>query len=248
MAIDYPVPPQNFNVAGNLQSKGVRGSTLASAATIAPTFRFHHVSGTTPIATITPPWDDFSGGLLVLVADGNFSFLTSGNILTALSVVQANTVIILDYDPVVAKWTVLSAFNPATAPGGAATQGSGLLNIRQRTAVATVNTGFTILPAVAGLKWRLVEVVMISEGGAAATATHVDVRGTQSAAGVNLVHAAVATLTQDAVVKMTTANVLAAGASYAQCDVNTAITGGSTTNNLSGTTFLHTVTTAALEP
>ncbi len=247
MGNEYPNPQPNFSVAGNRQ-QNIRGSIIASATTIAPTFRFHHVSGTTPIATITPPWDDFSGGLLVLVADGAFSFTTAGNILTAMSIVAVNSVIVLDYDPVAAKWTILSIFNPTLAVGGGGTTGSGLLNIRTRTATASVNTGVTLLPAVAGLKWRLAEAVMISEGGAAATATTVDIRGTQSAAGVNLVAAAVATLTQNAVVKMTTANVLAAGASFAQNDVNTAITLGSTTNNLSGTTFMHTILTAALEP
>lgn len=249
MANEYAVPPYAFQVAGNRQ-QSIRTATIASAATIAPTSRFFHVSGVAAIATITPPWDDFSGGLIVIVADGNFSFTTGGNILTAYSVSAANTVILLDYDPVAAKWTIISAFNPSGAPSGAA-GASGLLSIRVRTTTANVNAGATLLPAVTGFKWRLVDFAMVSVGGAAATATTVDIKATQSASVVKLFAVPVASLVQTAVVKPGTiaaSGPLADGAPFVQNDVSTAITIGSTTNNLSGSTNIDVVLVAALEP
>src|SRR3989442_13051691 len=44
------------------------GPIIASAATIAPTFFAHHVSGTVAIVTITPPFVGFMG-MICLIAD-----------------------------------------------------------------------------------------------------------------------------------------------------------------------------------
>lgn len=248
MANEYAVPNQNFQVAGNRQQQ-VEGVVIASAATIAPTRRLHHISGTTPIATITPPWDDFDGGLLVLVADGLFSWTTAGNIASAGAITQVGQCVLLDYDNVNSKWRVLAVMVPGG--GGVAGATTALVNIRNRTTTASVNAGATLLPAVPGYKWRLIDISMISVGGAAATATTVDLKATQGAAGVKLFAVPVASLVQTAVVKPGTiaaSGPLADGACFIQNDVNTAITIGSTTNNLSGSTNIDTILIAALEP
>ena len=239
MSIEYPIFEQVNNNAGTLQ-KPVVGQTITAAATIAPTFRVHHVTGATPIATITPPWTDF-GGALVLICDTSINWTAGGNILQAGSTSGVGSLVFLTYDPQTAKWYA------AVSNSGTASGGSSLLSVRTRTTTANVNTGATLLPAITGAKYRLTEAVMISIGGAAATATTVDIKGTQSASVVKLVAAAVATLTQDAVVKMTTANVLAGGVSYVQNDVSTAITIGSTTNNLATSTHIDTILTFAVE-
>jgi hypothetical protein len=82
---------------------------------------------------------------------------------------------------------------------------------------------------------------MISEGGAASGATSVDLKGTQSGSGVNLVANAIAALTQNTLVRAGDANsaVLAAGASFAACDANSAITAGKTGSSLATTTHVH---------
>jgi hypothetical protein len=104
--------------------------------------------------------------------------------------------------------------------------GVNTFNLRQRVTLAQVNAGLTLLPAIVGLRYRLVDVALISIGGAAAGATSVDIRGTQSAAGVNLLAAAVAGLTQNTLLRAgaTNAAILAAGASFVANDTNTAIT------------------------
>jgi hypothetical protein len=240
---EYPIFEQVNNNAGTTNKPVVGSTVIASAATIAPTYRVTHISGVAAVSTITPPWTPDFGGTLVFIADGAFSWGTGGNIQVAGST-SIGQMVFATYDPINAKWYLA---NSGTV-NGAGSGGGTLFSVRTRTTTANVNLGATLLPAVSGLKYRLTEAVMISIGGAAATATTVDIKGTQSAASVKLVAAAVATLTQDAIVKMTTANTLAAGASYVQNDVNTAITIGSTTNNLATSTNIDTILTFALEP
>ena len=99
---------------------------------------------------------------------------------------------------------------------------------RQRFTLAQVNAGATILAAVSGMAYRIVDVSLIAVGGAAATGTSVDIIGTRSAATVRPIVAAVAALTENTLVKPNTANVtiLAAGASFTALDKSTAITIG----------------------
>jgi predicted pyridoxine 5'-phosphate oxidase superfamily flavin-nucleotide-binding protein len=100
-------------------------------------------------------------------------------------------------------------------------------SLRTRVTTANVNAGATLLPAVANRRYRLVDASMIAIGGNAAGATAIRITGTQSAAAVQLVSNTVAALTQSArVLAGVTANssVLADGASFNQCDANTAIT------------------------
>lgn len=246
MPTDYLNPPQAFGSYGDRQ-QSVQGAILASAATLAPVFRISHVSGVAAVSNITVPWDDFSGGLIVLIADGLFSLATGGNILTAFQVEVVNTAILLDFDKVNAKWTILTTFNPSTTNGGG-TSTLGARVARVRTTTAAVNAGATLLPAVAGLKWGLVDATIISVGGSAAGATAVTISGTQAASPAVLISAAVAALTQSTVVKPNTASVtvLADGASYVLNDVNTAITIAKTGGALTTSTNIDVILTMQL--
>lgn len=101
---------------------------------------------------------------------------------------------------------------------------------RFRVAIADINAGYTILAAKAGFKYRAVDCLAISVGGAAGSVTTVDVLGTQSSSSVKLFAFAQAQLTQSAVNRpgVTGTAVLADGASFVACDANTAITVGKT--------------------
>lgn len=96
---------------------------------------------------------------------------------------------------------------------------------RTRATAAQVNAGLTLLPALPGVKWRIVDVEMIAIGGAAATATSVDLLGTKAAAASRPLVVAVAALTRSALVRMGASNavILADGESFTAHDVNTAI-------------------------
>ena len=96
---------------------------------------------------------------------------------------------------------------------------------RTRATAAQVNAGLVLLPALPGVKWRLVDATMIAIGGAAATATSVDLLGTKAAAASRPLVVAVAALTQSALVRAGAANavILADGASFTAHDANTAI-------------------------
>jgi predicted RecA/RadA family phage recombinase len=105
-----------------------------------------------------------------------------------------------------------------------------MLSIRKRFTVAQVNAGATLLPALPGLKYRMMEAKAIAVGGAATSVTTVDLKATQATVVQKLVAFAQASLTQSAVVRDggTGGAVLADGASYAANDVNTAMTVGVT--------------------
>ena len=98
-------------------------------------------------------------------------------------------------------------------------------SIRTRALIATVNAGFTLLAAVPGKQYRIVNAKAIAYGGAVGAVTTVDIKGTQSSL-VKLVALAQASLTQSTVLTAggTGAAVLADGASFIACDANTAIT------------------------
>lgn len=103
-----------------------------------------------------------------------------------------------------------------------------VVSTRQRFTLAQINAGATVLAAVKGMAYRLVDMTLIAVGGAAAGGTSVDIIGTRTAAAVRPFVVAVAALTQNTVVKPNSANVtvLAAGASYTLLDANTAVTIG----------------------
>ena len=122
--------------------------------------------------------------------------------------------------------------------------------IRTRFTVAEVNAGATLLSAVAGFKYRMVDCFMIAVGGAAATATTVDVLATQSTSSVKLIANAVAGLTQSTVLRAgaTNSTVLADGASFVANDANTAVTVGKTGGSLATATHIDVHFSYVLEP
>jgi hypothetical protein len=121
--------------------------------------------------------------------------------------------------------------------------------IRTRFTVAQINTGATLLPAVPGYTYRLTDFTLIAIGGAASGATDVRLLGTRAAGSVALAIAAVAALTQSAIVKPNTANVtvLADGASFTALDANTAITVGKTGGSLATATHVDVIANYVLE-
>lgn len=125
----------------------------------------------------------------------------------------------------------------------------GALSVRRRCTVAEINAGVTLLPAVPGFSYSLRDVTLIAIGGAASGATDVRVLGTRSAGSVALIVAAIAALTQSAVVKPNTANVtvLADGASFTPLDVNTAVTVGKTGGSLATSTHVDVIAQYVLE-
>ena len=86
----------------------------------------------------------------------------------------------------------------------------------------------------------MVDAAMIAVGGAASGATDVRILATQAAVSVALVIGAIAALTQSALVDAGQANmtVLADGASFGQCDLQTSITVGKTGGTLAGATSI----------
>jgi hypothetical protein len=79
-------------------------NTIAAAATIAPKRLLTRITGTVPIATITPPDSRFNGPIYLLsTAASPFTTVTTGNIALATSVVQ-NKVLMMIYDPTASKW------------------------------------------------------------------------------------------------------------------------------------------------
>ena len=110
---------------------------------------------------------------------------------------------------------------------------------RLRVLTTDVNTGKELLPAIPNFCYQMVSMAEISYGGAAATCTTVDIKGTQGASSVKLMAGGQAALTQSALVVAGVTSggtILADGASFMVCDVNTAINVGATTNNLATST------------
>lgn len=78
------------------------GSSLASTATITPTNRVHHVTGTTTIQTIAAT-NLADGESLTMIMDGVAPLGTSGNIKAALTP-TVNTIVMCVYSMVDVKW------------------------------------------------------------------------------------------------------------------------------------------------
>lgn len=134
--------------------------------------------------------------------------------------------------------------------------GNDLKQLRRRCTAAEINAGVTLLPAIPGKKYRIIDITMISVGGAAAGATDVRVLGTRAGSSVALGIAAVAGLTQSTALRLglpfatagTAAIVpLADGASHTQLDNNTAVTAGKTGGSLTGSTNIDVILTYAVD-
>jgi len=112
-------------------------------------------------------------------------------------------------------------------------------HIRTRFTIAQVNAGATLLAALAGFKYRMVDGAMIAVGGAAAAHTTIDILGTVSTSR-KLVAFAVAQTAQSTLLKpgVTGAAILADGASFTANDANTAITVGVTGSPITTATHI----------
>lgn len=113
-------------------------------------------------------------------------------------------------------------------------------SIRRRFTTAEINAGATLLPALPGFRYRVIDARMTAIGGAATTSTTIDINATQASTGVKLVANAVAGLTQSTLLRAGAANsaILADGASFAPNDSNTAITVGRTGSNMTVATAI----------
>jgi hypothetical protein len=105
-----------------------------------------------------------------------------------------------------------------------------MLTIRKRFTIAQVNAGATLLPGIAGAKYRMVDAFAIAVGGAVTSVTTVDILATLSSSSRKLVAFGQAALTQSALVRAGSAGgvILADGASFTANDVATAVTVGIT--------------------
>lgn len=123
-----------------------------------------------------------------------------------------------------------------------------LYQVRRRCTAAEVNAGVTLLAAIAGFKYRMVNCSMIAYGGAVGAVTTIDVIGTQSTAQ-KLAAFAQASLTQSTELRAgdTGSTILADGASFVANDVNTAITVGITGSNVTVATGVDVILEYAVE-
>jgi hypothetical protein len=79
-------------------------TTLASAATLAPTTQVTIVTGTVAVATITPPWTGFAGSLDLVYTDASpAATTTTGNIALVTTVVRYKT-LRMTYSQINSKW------------------------------------------------------------------------------------------------------------------------------------------------
>ncbi len=110
----------------------------------------------------------------------------------------------------------------AAGPGILSDNGAVVWNARFHVLTAEVNAGAIVLPAIPGWKYRLIGCKAIAIGGAAGTATSVDVEAFQSTSLVHLVVYGQSALTQSTVLPdgASGATVLADGATYAANDAN----------------------------
>lgn len=77
------------------------GKAIASAATVIPAHRVHHITGTTAINTISVHAGFI--GEVRFIPDGAFTLGTSGNVAIASTAVVGR-LMILQYDPVTSKF------------------------------------------------------------------------------------------------------------------------------------------------
>lgn len=147
---------------------------------------------------------------------GGMQFLTS-------NAAPGNNIIAFKHGSGATPYTSLS-ISGAGVP--AINTDSVIVNKRTRVTAAQINAGYTLLAAVTGLKYRIIDVTAIPIGGACAAVTSVEIRGTQSAGAVVLLSYAQANLTQSTILKPNSTGVtaLADGASLAPNDVTTGIT------------------------
>jgi hypothetical protein len=123
------------------------------------------------------------------------------------------------------------------------------ISLRTRVTIANVNAGATLVPAEAGIRYRLLDAAAIAIGGAAGAGTTVDILATQSASAVKLVAFAQASLTQNTLLRAGGAGaaILAGGVSFVQNDTNTALTIGKTGSDFTTATHIDAMLTYVRE-
>ena len=89
-----------LTVAGQQNPKP---NTITSAATVAPTTFLSIIAGTVAIATITPPVSGAHMLCFVATAAAPAAFLTTGNVATAVAMVQ-NVPTFLVFNPITGKY------------------------------------------------------------------------------------------------------------------------------------------------
>ncbi len=77
--------------------------TVASAATVAPTTQLTFVTGTTAIATVTPPVEGTHVLTFIFTTTTPTAFTTTGN-MKAVSTPTQNIPVLLIYDPIAGKY------------------------------------------------------------------------------------------------------------------------------------------------
>lgn len=124
-----------------------------------------------------------------------------------------------------------------------------VFQVRTRFTVAEVNAGATLLPAIPGKRYRILDMALIAIGGAVTGATDVRLLATQAAASVALLIAAVAALTQNTLLRAGAANatILAGGLSFVDNDNNTAVTIGKTGGSAATATHVDALVTYVLD-
>lgn len=80
--------------------------TLASAASIAPTTFITLVTGTTDVATVTPPVTGSHMLCLIFTDAAPGSLLTTGNVLIGTTTIAQDVPVLLFYDPAQAAYYV----------------------------------------------------------------------------------------------------------------------------------------------
>lgn len=95
---------ENWQDLSTVQS-GLQGSpkTLASAATVAPTTFLTFVTGTTAIATVTPPMDGTHVLAFVFTTTTPTAFTTTGNV-KYVATPTTNIPVLLIFDPIERKY------------------------------------------------------------------------------------------------------------------------------------------------
>ena len=118
-------------------------------------------------------------------------------------------------------------------------------NLRMRVSTAEVNAGHTLLAAIAGYKYRMIDCIMIAVGGDAETATGVQVKCDDTV----LIDAKVAALTQSTVARAgdTNVDVLADGASFVAQTANKAVAIEKDGSDLATATHVDVILTYAIE-
>lgn len=95
---------QNFSsVQNNTQPAP---NTVAGAATITPTTLITYVSGTTNVATVTPPVSGQHVLYLVFTNASPGALLTTGNVAVGSTTLAQNVPVTLIYDPARAKYMI----------------------------------------------------------------------------------------------------------------------------------------------